>query len=261
MSENRSRRSNFSLERKILSELKIKQGDLWRIFKIMSEFVMGFDELSKVAPGVTVFGSSRISREHPYCQKAYQLGKSLGELGYSIITGGGPGIMEAVNRGAYDAGAISVGLTIDVPSEEPAKQFHTISIHFDYFFVRKVMLVRYSVAYVIFPGGFGTLDELFEVLNLIHTQKLYPNPVILFDSSFWKPVVDFLKILTEKRFILPHGTSSLHTVDTVEETVKIINTFIFKNHKMLSAHLSPTERMRMKKIIKNISANSNIVSE
>lgn len=255
MNNFKSRKNNFFQERRMLSELKVKQGDLWRIFKIMSEFVMGFDELSKIAPGITVFGSSRISSDHPYCQKAYEIGYRLGKLGYSIITGGGPGVMESVNRGAFDAGAMSVGLTIDVPDEEPAKHLHNISLHFDYFFVRKVMLVRYSVAYIIFPGGFGTLDELFEVLNLIHTQKLYPYPIILFDSSFWKPITDFIQSLLEKSFILSHGISSLQTADSVEETIQKINKFIKENYRTFSYHLLPSERFRLKKILRNINGD------
>lgn len=244
------KRNNF--ERRMLSELRVKHGDLWRIFKIMSEFVMGFDELSKVAPGITVFGSSRISQEHPYCQQAYRIGYELGRLGYSIITGGGPGIMTAVNKGAYDAGAISVGLTIDLPDEEPAKQYHNVSLHFDFFFVRKVMLVRYSIAYVIFPGGFGTLDELFELLNLIHTHKIFPYPVILFDSGFWKPITDFINSILDKGFILPHGIQSLRQVNSVEETVNIINDFVINNYKSFSNHLMPSEKSRLRKIIKKI---------
>lgn len=255
MNDTKVRRNDFFIEKAILSELKVRQGDLWRIFKIMSEFVMGFDELSKVAPGVTVFGSSRISQDHPYCRYAYELGYNLGKLGYTVITGGGPGIMEAVNRGAYDAGAISVGLTVDVPDEEPAKRFHNISLHFDYFFVRKVMLVRYSLAYVIFPGGFGTLDELFEVLNLIHAQKLHPYPVILFDSQFWKPIVSFVDSLLDKKFILPHGKVSLHSADSVDETLRIINNSVLSNYRSFLTHLSPSERARIKKIIKRIGGN------
>ncbi len=250
------KKNNFFPERRILSELRVKQGDLWRIFKIMSEFVMGFDELSKIAPGITVFGSSRISENDPYCQKAYELGYKLGKIGYSIITGGGPGIMKAVNKGAFEAGATSVGLTIDVPDEEPAKSFHNLSLHFDYFFVRKVMLVRYSVGYVIFPGGFGTLDELFEVLNLIHAQKIYPYPIILFDSEFWKPIIKFIDSIMEKRFILPHGTSSLYTADNTDEAIKKINDSVSNNYKNIIKHLMPSERIRLKKILRNI-ANVN----
>lgn len=250
-------KKNHQIDYRIVSELKVKQGELWRIFKIMSEFVMGFDELSKVAPGVTIFGSSRISREHPYWQKAYELGYKLGKEGYSVITGGGPGVMEAANKGAFEAGAISVGLTIDIPDETPSKEYHTISLNFDYFFVRKVMLVRYSIAFVIFPGGFGTFDELFELLNLIHTKKLYSYPVILFDSNFWAPLLKFIKEeLMEKGFILPHGLEPIYVVDEIDEAVKIINSFLIEKYKIISTHLHPLERYRIRKLVRNITQKS-----
>lgn len=243
---------SHDIELKLLSELKVRHGDLWRIFKIMSEFVMGFDELSRVAPGVTIFGSSRISRSDSLWEKAYQLGYMLGKEGYTVITGGGPGIMEAANKGAFDAGAISVGLTIDVPDEEPAKQYHTLSLNFDYFFVRKVMLVRYSIAYVIFPGGFGTLDELFELLNLIHTKKLYPYPIVLFDSNSWRPILDFITSLVERGFVLERGLRSIHVVDDVKDVVSTINKFLIEKYKVISNHLHPLERNRVNRLIKNI---------
>ena len=247
------RGGNSKVDFRVISELEVKQGDLWRIFKIISEFVMGFDELSKVAPGVTIFGSSRISRDNPYWQKAYELGFLLGKEGYTVITGGGPGVMEAANKGAFDSGAISVGLMIDIPDEEPAKEYHTISLNFDYFFVRKVMLVRYSIAYVIFPGGFGTFDELFELLNLIHTKKLYSFPIILFDQSFWNPFIDFIKNNLEKNgFILPHALEPIHIVNSPDEALNIIDNFLLEKHKLISDKLHPLERSRIYKLVKNI---------
>ncbi len=259
MRRNRNHDSGYhhhDVEFKILSELKVKHGDLWRIFKIMSEFFMGFDELSHVAPGVTIFGSSRITRSDPLWQQSYKLGYMLGKQGYTVITGGGPGVMEAANKGALDAGAISVGLTIDVPGEEPAKQYHTISLNFDYFFVRKVMLIRYSIAYVIFPGGFGTLDELFELLNLVHAKKLYPYPIILFDSDYWKPILDFIKSLVEKNFIFERGLKSLQVIDDVNDAVKIVNKFLVEKYRFISDHLPPLERHRINKLMRNITAEN-----
>jgi uncharacterized protein (TIGR00730 family) len=247
------RKNHHYLDYRIISELKVKQGDLWRVFKIMSEFVMGFDELSRVAPGVTIFGSSRISQDNEYYKKAYELGYMLGKEGYSVITGGGPGVMEAANKGAYEAGTTSVGLTIDLPDEEPSRQYHTLSLDFDFFFVRKVMLVRYSVAFVIFPGGFGTFDELFELLNLIHTRKLYPYPVILFDQSFWEPILSFLKNnLLERGFILPRGLEPIHVVSEPKEALDIINNFLVERYTSILDHMHPVERVRTLRLVKNI---------
>ncbi len=228
---------------------------------------MGFDELSKVAPGVTIFGSSKISQDNEYYKKSYELGYMLGNEGYSVITGGGPGVMEAANKGAYEAGATSVGLTIDLPDEEPSRQYHTLSLDFDFFFVRKVMLVRYSVAFVIFPGGFGTFDELFELLNLIHTKKLYPYPVILFDQGFWEPILSFLKNnLLERGFIFPRGLEPIHVVNEPKEALDIINNFLVERYTSILEHMHPVERVRTLRLVKNIKnkillSNSKIVKE
>ncbi len=178
---------------RIIEELKIKQGDTWRVLKVMSEFVEGFDTLSRVGPAVTFFGSSRLSQESEIYKHAYRTAFMLGKLGFHIITGGGPGIMEAANRGAYDAGTVSVGLNIQIPTEQKPNKYQNISLKFEYFFVRKVMLIKYSMAYVIFPGGFGTFDELFEALTLMQTGKVYKFPIILYSTSFWQPLLDYMK--------------------------------------------------------------------
>lgn len=178
---------------RLIEELKIKQGDTWRVLKIMSEFVEGFDQLSNVGPAVTFFGSSRMKEDNIYYKHAYRTAFMLGKLGFHIITGGGPGIMEAANRGAYDAGTVSVGLNIEIPTEQKPNRYQTISLTFDYFFVRKVMLLRYSMAYVIFPGGFGTFDELFEALTLIQTGKSHPFPIILYGPEFWTPLLKYME--------------------------------------------------------------------
>lgn len=177
---------------RIIEELKLRQGDTWRVLKIMSEFVQGFDELANVGPAVTFFGSSRSKEEDRYYRLAYETAFNLGKLGYTIITGGGPGIMEAANRGAHDSGTLSVGLNIEIPREQHPNRYQNLSLKFDYFFVRKVMLIKYSLAYVIFPGGFGTFDELFEALTLIQTGKSYRFPIILFGSEFWKPLLNYM---------------------------------------------------------------------
>lgn len=182
-----------SKDLKLIEELKIKQGDTWRVFKIMSEFVNGFDELANLGPAITFFGSSRLKEDNVFYESAYKTAYLLGQMGFCIITGGGPGIMEAANRGAHDAGALSVGLNIKTPGEETHNAYQTKSLYFDYFFVRKVMLLKYSYAYIIFPGGFGTFDELFEALTLIQTGKSHSFPIILYGSDYWNHLIDFMK--------------------------------------------------------------------
>ncbi|MFP3158261.1 MAG: TIGR00730 family Rossman fold protein, partial [Hydrogenobaculum sp.] len=200
----------------ILEELKLKEGDTWRIFKILSEFVSGFDTLSHVSPAVTFFGSARFDENNFYYKKAYQLSYEFGKGGYNVITGGGPGIMEAANRGAKDAGVISVGLNIKLPKEQKPNPYQTLSMSFEYFFVRKVMLIRYSIAYLVFPGGFGTMDELSEALTLIQTKKSPKFPIILFGKEFWEGLVDFYK-----NTFIKHGTideedlSLIHLTDDI----------------------------------------------
>lgn len=208
---------------KIIEELKIRQGDTWRVLKIMSEFVQGFDALSSVGPAITFFGSSRLKEDNYYYKMAYRTAFMLGKLGFHIITGGGPGIMEAANRGGKDASTISVGLNIKIPTEQVPNKYQNLSLNFDYFFVRKVMLLRYSTAYVIFPGGFGTMDELFEALTLIQTGKSPPFPIILFGREYWTRLIDFIK-----ETMVSYGTASkedldlLTLCDSPEETVEII---------------------------------------
>ncbi|BAI69170.1 conserved hypothetical protein [Hydrogenobacter thermophilus TK-6] len=209
-----------SKELRLIEELKIKQGDTWRVLKIMSEFVRGFDELSNVGPAVTFFGSSRLGEEDKYYKFAYRTAFRLGQMGFCIITGGGPGVMEAANRGAYDAGALSVGLNIEIPKEQVPNRYQNKSLQFDYFFVRKVMLIKYSFAYVIFPGGFGTLDELFEALTLIQTGKSHRFPVILFGSKYWGPLLDFMReVMVPHRTISQEDTKLLTLVDDPEAVI------------------------------------------
>ncbi len=210
-----------SKELRLIEELKIKQGDTWRVLKIMSEFVQGFDALAHVGPAITFFGSSRLTSESKYYKDAYRTAFMLGNLGFHIITGGGPGIMEAANRGAKDAGTLSVGLNIDIPTEQVANPYQNLSLKFDYFFVRKVMLLRYSTAYLIFPGGFGTFDELFEALTLIQTGKSERFPIILYGGEYWEPLIDYMN-----RVMVRHGTIGeedlklISLCDSPEEAVK-----------------------------------------
>jgi len=208
---------------KLIEELKLKQCDTWRVLKIMSEFVEGFDALSKVGPAITFFGSSRLTPDSQYYKHAYRTAFLLGKLGFHIITGGGPGIMEAANRGAYDAGTLSVGLNIQIPTEQKPNKYQNLSLKFEYFFVRKVMLLKYSMAYLIFPGGFGTFDELFEALTLIQTGKVYRFPIILYGSLFWDPLIDYMqKTMVSFGVIDRSDIDLISFANTPEEAVEII---------------------------------------
>ncbi|OHD85898.1 TIGR00730 family Rossman fold protein [Sulfuricurvum sp. RIFCSPLOWO2_12_FULL_43_24] len=178
----------------------IKSADVWSVFKIIADFVQGFDELGDLGPSVTIFGSARVDENHPYYQQAMSLSGMLAERGYNIITGGGPGIMEAANRGAYDFEDVeSIGLNIELPAEQQPNPYITKGRSFDYFFSRKVMLVKYSMAYVIFPGGFGTLDEMFEALTLIQTRKVWGVRLFVIGTEFYAPLMQFIqdKMLAE----------------------------------------------------------------
>jgi uncharacterized protein (TIGR00730 family) len=165
----------------------------WRVFRIMSEFVNGFDRLAPLGAAVTIFGSARTPTDHPEYLATVETARLLGEAGFAIITGGGPGIMQAGNQGAHEAGAVSVGLNIELPFEQHLNPYTDIALDFHYFFSRKTMLVKYACAYVIFPGGFGTLDELFEALTLIQTGKIRNFPVVLFGSRYWGGLVSWLR--------------------------------------------------------------------
>lgn len=167
--------------------------DAWRVFRIMGEFVEGFEEMSQIGPAVSVFGSARATPDDPIYGLCVETTRRLGEAGFAVLTGGGPGIMQAANQGARLAGAKSVGCNIELPFEQRSNEFLDVSIDFRYFFVRKTMFVKYAEAFVIFPGGFGTLDELFEALTLIQTNKVHDFPVILFGSSYWSGLLEWIE--------------------------------------------------------------------
>jgi uncharacterized protein (TIGR00730 family) len=193
----------------------------WRVFRIMGEFVEGFEELSRLGPAVTIFGSARTKRDHPYYQKCIQTARLLGEAGFTIITGGGPGMMEAANKGAREAGVCSVGLNIELPFEQDVNAHADLKVHFRYFFVRKTMFVKYAQAFVIFPGGFGTLDELFESLTLIQTRKIKHFPVVLFGSEYWGGLLDWLMNTTAAAGNISPGDLELFKLtDSPEEAVE-----------------------------------------
>ena len=197
--------------------------DTWRIFRIMGEFVEGFDELADLGPAVTLFGSARVRPEDPAYGAAIEVGRLLGEAGFTVITGGGPGAMEAGNRGAREAGAPSVGLNIELPFEQHVNPYVDVDVEFRYFFVRKVMLVKYSRAFVIFPGGFGTMDELFEALTLIQTGKVRDFPVVLFGTDYWKGLLDWLRdTMAADGKISDADLGLIDLTDSPEEVLKIV---------------------------------------
>ena len=198
--------------------------DTWRVFRIMGEFVQGFEDLAPITNGVSIFGSARTSRDDPAYAAAQETAALFVRAGFAVITGGGPGIMEAANKGALEAGGTSVGCNIELPHEQKSNDYLTLSLKFKYFFVRKMMFVKYSDAFVIFPGGFGTLDELFEALTLIQTRKIHRFPVVLYGSEYWRPMLDWLKgpMLSERK-IVEEDFRRLHVTDSPEQIVKIVS--------------------------------------
>ncbi|HEV09395.1 MAG TPA: TIGR00730 family Rossman fold protein, partial [Sulfurihydrogenibium azorense] len=172
---------------------ELKKEEAWRLFKIIGDFIDGFEVMPEFSPSVTVFGSARVKEGNKYYEAARELGYKLAKKGFTIVTGGGPGIMEAANRGAFEAGGNSIGLNIKLPKEQKPNPYTNVTLNFNYFFARKVMLVKYATAFVLFPGGYGTLDELFETLTLIQTKKLKPFPLILYDKEHWDGLLNWLK--------------------------------------------------------------------
>lgn len=208
---------------------EIKTNDSWAIFKIMAEFVEGYEKMSKIGPCVSVFGSARTKEDNEYYKLAEEVAYQLTQNGYGVITGGGPGIMEAGNRGAKRGAGISVGLNIELPFEQHSNPYidRDKSIDFDYFFVRKVMFVKYAQAFIALPGGMGTLDELFEALTLIQTKKIDRFPIILLGADYWTGLVDWIKgtMLAKEKNISPEDLDLFKVVDTPQEAVDEINEF------------------------------------
>ena len=197
--------------------------DLWSIFRIMSEFVEGYDTLRYLHPAVSIFGSSALPAESKYYNDAREIARKLSDAGFSVITGGGPSIMEAANRGAFEGKSKSIGLNIDIPSEQIPNEYQDLSLDFRYFFARKVMFVKYASAFVIMPGGFGTLDELFESMTLIQTKKILHFPVILYGSEFWGGLIDWIVSSPIKVGTLSKEDLSLFSLtDDTDEVVRII---------------------------------------
>lgn len=200
--------------------------DPWRVMRIQSEFVEGFGTLAQVGPGISVFGSARTPREHPMYAAAVELGRRLAGAGYATITGGGSGIMEAANKGALEAGGVSIGLGIELPFEEHLNEYVSLGINFRYFFVRKVMFLKYSEGFIVMPGGFGTFDELFEALTLAQTRKITRFPIVLFGSAYWAGLVDWLRLSVEGGdYISPGDLGMLHVTDDLDEAVRIVTSY------------------------------------
>jgi uncharacterized protein (TIGR00730 family) len=214
-------------DEKLLSRAESVRPDLttdaWRVFRIMGEFVEGFDTLAKLGPAVSIFGSAREKPGSAYYSAAEETARRLAQAGFAVITGGGPGIMEAANKGAFEAGGDSVGCNIELPFEQGMNQYVRTAINFRYFFVRKTMFVKYAEAFVIFPGGFGTMDELFEALTLIQTGKVRDFPVVLFGQEYWRGLVDWLTsaMLAEGK-IKPSDLELMVVTDSPEEVVQVI---------------------------------------
>lgn len=219
----------MALEHKNWNE--IKTNDSWAIFKIMSEFVEGYEKMAKMGPCISVFGSARTKTDNPYYNQAVECSRLLVESGYGVITGGGPGIMEAGNKGADEAGGMSVGLNITLPFEQSCNDWVNHPVDFDYFFVRKVQFVKYSQGFVTFPGGFGTLDELFEAITLMQTKKIERRPVVLFGKAYWSGLVKWVEdiMLNTEGNISADDMGYLLMTDDPAEAVKHINDF-YQSH-------------------------------
>lgn len=216
-----------------MSDTSIPAEEPWRIFRIMAEFVEGFSELASVGPAVSIFGSARTEPGHKYYELARETASEIAKVGFAVITGGGGGIMEAANRGANEAGGKSIGLNIELPVEQAPNEFQNLSLHFKYFFCRKVMFLKYANGFVAMPGGFGTMDELFESLVLIQTLKQASFPVILMGSEFWQGLIDWAKsvMLDKYKYISPEDLDVFSIVDDPAEVARIISDFHKSNGK------------------------------
>jgi len=202
---------------------ELAKEESWRMFRIIGEMVEGFDKLAGIEPAVTIYGSARVKPDREEYQQAAQIAHRLGELGFNVITGGGPGLMEAANKGATEAGVKSVGLNIELPDLQPPNPYSNITLSFNHFYIRKVMLVKYATAFIVLPGGLGTLDELTEVLNLIQTRKIKPFPVILFDGSYWKGFLEWMKDFALARgYISEEDLTLLRLCDTIDEVFEAV---------------------------------------
>lgn len=210
---------------------ELAKEESWRMFRIIGELVEGFDKLSNLGPAVSFYGSARLRSEDKYYKQTEEIAYRLGKLGFAIISGGGPGVMEAANKGALRAETQSIGLNIELPQEQKCNDYTTKSITFRHFYARKLMLVKYATAFIIMPGGLGTLDELAEVLTLIQTHKIKPFPVVLFGSTYWKGFLDWLRgTVIDKNFVSEEDFNLLRICDEIETTVDIVQEWYIKQH-------------------------------
>lgn len=201
--------------------------DSWRLFKILAEFTDGFEALGDLHPAVSIFGSARVKPGEPTYEKTVVIARKLAQQGFHIITGGGPGVMEAGNKGAREGGTKSVGLNIELPLEQNPNPFSTINLHFQYFFVRKVMFVKYAQAYIGMPGGFGTMDEIFEAITLIQTRRIKPFPVILVGKDYWSGLIEWIRAtLLSSNYIFPEDLDILTVLDDPDEVVHMIKKYV-----------------------------------
>ena len=204
-----------------------KLGESWRLFRILGEFVEGVENLHDLGPAVSIFGSARIPPGDPYYEKAEQIAGLFAKNRFAVITGGGPGIMEAANKGAFNAGGRSVGLNIKLPFEEAPNPYVNVKIDFKYFFIRKVMFIKYAAAYIVLPGGFGTMDEVFEVLTLIQTQRIKPFPVILVGSDYWSGLLEWITArLRDTKMICAKDIDIVQVIDDPEQVVATVKKFV-----------------------------------
>jgi uncharacterized protein (TIGR00730 family) len=204
----------------------LKHSETWRVFRIQSELVEGFETLNELGPAVAIFGSSRLEGGSFFYEKAVELGKRLSDAGFSVITGGGPGIMEGANRGAHQGRGKSVGLNIELPAEQTPNEYQDMSLSFRYFFIRKLMFVKYSIGFIIFPGGFGTMDELFEALTLSQTKRIGVFPIILFGKEYWKGLVEWFKTtLIPNKTISPEDLDLFMYADDADEVCRILKEY------------------------------------
>lgn len=221
---------------------QILSRESWKVFKIMAEFVEGFEKLVSIRPSVSIFGSARIAPDHPYYKLTERIGRALSDAGFSVVTGGGPGLMEAANKGAFAGKSPSVGLNIQLPREQDANRYQDVSLNFKHFFSRKVMFVKYAAAYVVMPGGFGTLDELAEILTLVQTHKTPRIPIMLVGSKFWEGILEWFRTrLVEEKMIDSEDINLLSVVDKPEDVVKVI----FDHYSKRSFEPSQEERELM----------------
>jgi uncharacterized protein (TIGR00730 family) len=212
-------------ERVFLEGPQKRKSELWSVARIVREFVRGFRVLHFIGPCVTVFGSARFKEDHQYYEMAREVGSNLSKIGFTVMTGGGPGIMEAANRGAKEAGGHSIGCNIILPQEQKHNQYLDQVLTFQYFFVRKVMLIKYSYAFVVMPGGVGTMDELFEAVTLIQTKKILSFPIVLMGRDYWQPLIGFLKMMVEARTISSEDLNLLLLTDSVDEAMAHIQKY------------------------------------